>query len=55
MQHLRTSRAPSRAALALTLTALLGLAACNTPPTIVQGPLTVPPVMPPSPLVRPGP
>ena len=56
-QH--AARAPRGAARSIALTTQLAcwlsLAGCNTPPSIVQGPLSVPPVMPPSYLERTNP
>jgi len=50
----RTARA-SRTGLALAFTGLLSLVGCSSTPTIVQGPLTVPPVAPPTYLERTNP
>ena len=56
-QH--AARAPRGAARSIALTTQLAcwlsLAGCNTPPSIVQGPLSVPPVMPPTYLERTNP
>lgn len=61
MNHLRTRRTPraphaNRPMVpAVALAGLLSLAGCSSPPSIVQGPLTVPPVAPPTYLERSNP
>lgn len=51
----RPTRAIRPIGIATAAIGLLSLAACNTPPSIVQGPLTVPPVTPPTYLERSNP
>lgn len=57
MNTIRTRRSAraSRTGLALAFTGLLSLVGCSSTPTIVQGPLTVPPVAPPTYLERTNP